>query len=161
LPNFLYAQVIKYQRKYRLVDVEERQIWGLPEDYRRLLKAGGLSGNINTSFVERINLTIRQSVSKLTQRTWGRAQYTTELSEHLYWWLVRFALSFFSLPRESADENGRTNSSQGETETERIQEDDTRSGGWSDKSAMVSDGTDQLSAAVRLGNLGENQILQG
>jgi IS1 family transposase len=88
LSNFLYAQVIKHQRKYRLVDVEQRQIWGLPEEYRRLLKAGGLSGNINTSFVERINLTIRQSVSKLTRRTWGRAQYTTELSEHLYWWLA-------------------------------------------------------------------------
>jgi len=38
------------------VEVEERQIWGLPAEYRRLLKAGGLSVNINTSFVERINL---------------------------------------------------------------------------------------------------------
>jgi hypothetical protein len=34
-------------------------------------------------------------------------------------------------------------------------------GGWSDKSAMVSNGTDQLSAAVRLGNVGENRILLG
>ena len=93
LPNFLYAQVIKHHRKYRLVDVEERQIWGLPEEYRRLLKAGGLSGNINTSFVERINLTIRQSVSKLTRRTWGTAQYTSELSEHLYWWLAYYHFS--------------------------------------------------------------------
>jgi transposase-like protein len=82
LPNFLYAQVIKHQRRYRLVEVEERQIWGLPEEYRRLLKAGGLSGNINTSFGERVNplalparasVTIRQSVSKLTRRTWRRA----------------------------------------------------------------------------------------
>lgn len=93
LSNFLYAQVIKHQRKYRLVDVEQRQIWGLPEEYRRLLKAGGLSGNINTSFVERINLTIRQSISKLTRRTWGRAQYTSELSEHLYWWLAYYHFS--------------------------------------------------------------------
>jgi hypothetical protein len=90
LPNFLYAQVIKHQRKYRLVEVEQRQIFGLSEEYRRLLKAGGLSGNINTSFVERINLTIRQSVSKLTRRTWGRAQYTAELWEHLYWWLAYY-----------------------------------------------------------------------
>jgi IS1 family transposase len=93
LPNFLYAQVIKHQKKYSLVEVEERQIWGLPEEYRRLLKAGGLSGNINTSFVERVNLTIWQSVSKLTRRTWGTAQYTSELSEHLYWWLAYYHFS--------------------------------------------------------------------
>ena len=41
LSNFFYAQVIKHQRRFRLVDVEERQIWGLPEENRRLLKAGG------------------------------------------------------------------------------------------------------------------------
>jgi hypothetical protein len=29
-------------------------------------------------------VTIRQSVPKLTQRTWGTAQYTTELLEYLY-----------------------------------------------------------------------------
>ena len=38
---------------------------------------------IVTSFIERLNLTIRQSVSKLTRRTWGPAQYSPELMEHL------------------------------------------------------------------------------
>jgi hypothetical protein len=47
-----------------------------------------MSGNINTSFVERINLTIRRCVSKLARRTWGTAQFTSELTEHLYWWLA-------------------------------------------------------------------------
>jgi hypothetical protein len=65
----------------------------------------------------------------------------------------RFALSFFSLPRELADKNGRANSSQGETETKRIQEDDPCSGGWTNKSALVSDGTDQLSASISSGRL--------
>jgi len=87
---FQYAQVIKQQRRFRLVGVEHRLLWGNAEEYRSRLKANGLSGNINTSFVERANLTIRQSVSKLTRRTWGPAQYTTELEDHLYWWLAYY-----------------------------------------------------------------------
>jgi hypothetical protein len=40
------------------VGVEHRLLWGNAEEYRSRLKANGLSGNINTSFVERANLTI-------------------------------------------------------------------------------------------------------
>jgi IS1 family transposase len=90
LSSFLHTQVIKQQRRFRLVGVEHRIIWGQPDEYRDRLKADGLSGKINTSYVERANLTIRQSVSKLTRRTWGPAQFTTELEDHLYWWLAYY-----------------------------------------------------------------------
>jgi len=30
-----------------------------------------------------LDLTIRQSISKLTRRTWGPARYTSELTEYL------------------------------------------------------------------------------
>jgi len=93
LPDFLYAQVIKQRKRFRLVDVVYRHIWGLPTEYRSRLKAEGLSGNINTSFVERINLTLRQGVSKLTRRTWGTAQFSSELTEHIYWWLAYYHFS--------------------------------------------------------------------
>ena len=93
LPNFLYGQVIKSRRMHRVVDVEQRMLWGLPAEYSTHLKASLLSGKINTSFVERVNLTIRQSVSKLTRRTWGSAQFTPELSDHLYWWLAYYHFS--------------------------------------------------------------------
>lgn len=33
LTSFAYAQVIKHQRRFRLVDVEHRMIWGLPTEY--------------------------------------------------------------------------------------------------------------------------------
>lgn len=66
--------------------VEKRLLWGNAGEYRSRLKANGLSGSINTSFVERLNLTIRQLVSKLTRRTWGPAQLKSELEDHLYWW---------------------------------------------------------------------------
>ena len=83
---FNYAQVIKYRHRTRIVDIEQRFIWGSHELYRSILKAAGLSGNINTAYVERANLTIRECVSKLARRTWGTAQYSTELREHLEWW---------------------------------------------------------------------------
>ncbi len=90
MTDFAYAQVIKQQRRFRLIKVEHRNIWGTASEYVLRLKANGLSGKINTSFVERVNLTIRQGVSKLTRRTWGPAQFTSELSEHLYWWLAYY-----------------------------------------------------------------------
>jgi len=99
LSDFLYAQVIKQQRRFRLVSVEQRLLWGSAEEYRSRLKSNGLSGNINTSLVERANslapparagVTIRQSISKLTRRTWGPAQYKSELEDHLYWWLAYY-----------------------------------------------------------------------
>jgi len=93
LASFLYAQVIKHQKRYRLVNVEQRMMWGEVGEYRSRLKAAGMSGNINTSFVERINLTIRRCVSKLARRTWGTAQFTSELTEHLYWWLAYYHFS--------------------------------------------------------------------
>jgi hypothetical protein len=98
LTDFAYAQVIKQQRRFRLVKVEHRHVWGLAADYIARLQAAGLSGNINTSFVERVNLTIRQCVSKLTRRTWGPAQFPLELSEHLFLWLAYY---HFVRPHES------------------------------------------------------------
>jgi len=95
---FQYGQVIKQQRGFRLVGVEHRMLWGNAEEYRLRLKSNGLSGNINTSFVERANLTIRQSVSKLTRRTWVPAHLTSELEDHLYWWLAYY---HFARPDES------------------------------------------------------------
>ncbi len=84
--DFVYAQVIKHQRRRKTVEVERRMLWGDEKNYRERLKVAGLSGKIDTSFVERANLTIRQCISKLTRRTWGPAHFTPELLEHLDWW---------------------------------------------------------------------------
>jgi hypothetical protein len=88
--EFLYAQVIKHQRRRRTVEVERRMVVGEEGEYRNRLKAEGLTGRINTSFIERLNLTIRQCVSKLTRRTWGPARYEAELMEHLEWWRMYY-----------------------------------------------------------------------
>jgi len=86
LGEFVYGQVIKHQRRRRTMEVERRVLWGEEKQYQERLKKAGLSGRINTAFVERVNLTIRQCVSKLTRRTWGPAKFTPELMEHLEWW---------------------------------------------------------------------------
>jgi hypothetical protein len=49
------------------------------------LKAAGLSGRLNTAFIERLNLTVRQGVALLARRTWGTAQFTSELAWQVEW----------------------------------------------------------------------------
>jgi hypothetical protein len=46
----------------------------------------GLSGKLNTAYVERVNLTIRQSIATLVRRTWATMHETPPLLAHLAWW---------------------------------------------------------------------------
>jgi hypothetical protein len=58
LPGLLYAQGIKTVRRRRLVRVRHRVIFGTLVAIEQVLAAHGW--HINTAFVERLNLTIRQ-----------------------------------------------------------------------------------------------------
>jgi hypothetical protein len=98
LSDFVYGQVIKHQRRRRTTGVERRVLVGEAAQYHERLCQAGLSGRINTAFVERLNLTIRQCVSKLTRRIWGPARYTPELMEHLESWRSYY---HFVRPHES------------------------------------------------------------
>lgn len=59
LASFTYAQVINHQRRFRLVDVEQRMIWGLPTEYFSRLEAAGLSGRIKCAIADRDDLDVR------------------------------------------------------------------------------------------------------
>jgi hypothetical protein len=61
LPGLLYAQVIKTVRRRRLVNVTHRVVFGTLDRVNAVLAACGWQ--INTAFVERLNLTIRQHVA--------------------------------------------------------------------------------------------------
>jgi IS1 family transposase/transposase-like protein len=102
LGEFVYGQVIKHQRRRKTVEVERRIVWGEEKQYQERLKKAKLSGRINTAFVERVNLTIRQSISKLTRRTWGPAKFTPELMEHLEWWRAYYHFVRFHESLEEA-----------------------------------------------------------
>jgi IS1 family transposase len=66
LPGLLYAQVIKTMRRRRLVRVSHRVVFGTLEAVQQVLAVWGWQ--INTAFVERINLTIRQHVAAVGRR---------------------------------------------------------------------------------------------
>jgi IS1 family transposase len=66
LPQLLYAQVIKTTRRRRLICVCHRVVFGTREAVQQVLAACGWQ--INTAFVERLNLTIRQHVAAIGRR---------------------------------------------------------------------------------------------
>src|SRR5439155_25390389 len=66
LPQWLYAQVIKTIRQRRLVRVSHRVVFGTLEAVERVLAACGWQ--IQTAFIERVNLSIRQHVAAVGRR---------------------------------------------------------------------------------------------
>jgi len=66
LPQLLSAQVVKSYRRRRIVDVKHRVVFGTLEAVAEVLAACGWK--INTAFVERLNLTIRQHVAAVGRR---------------------------------------------------------------------------------------------
>src|SRR5262245_48684104 len=61
LPQLLYAQVVKTVQRRRLVRVRHRVVFGTLEAAQQVLAACGWQ--INTAFIERLNLSMRQHVA--------------------------------------------------------------------------------------------------
>jgi hypothetical protein len=66
VPQLLYAQVVKTMRCRRLVRVRPRVVFGTLEAVQQVLAACGWQ--INTAFIERVNLTLRQHVAAVGRR---------------------------------------------------------------------------------------------
>src|SRR5262252_1193286 len=66
LPQLLYAQVVKTVRRRRLVRVSHRVVFGTLEAVKQVLVAYGWQ--IQTAFIERVNLSIRQHVAAVGRR---------------------------------------------------------------------------------------------
>ena len=66
LPQLLYAQVVKQYRRHRLVGVRHRVVFGTLAGVTHVLASRGWQ--INTAFIERVNLTIRQHVAAVGRR---------------------------------------------------------------------------------------------
>jgi IS1 family transposase len=66
VPQLLYAQVVKTVRRRRLVDVKHRVVFGTLMAIEHVLAP--LGWQINTAFVERLNLDIRQHVAAVGRR---------------------------------------------------------------------------------------------
>jgi hypothetical protein len=66
LPALLYAQVVKSYRRRRIVGVTHRVVFGTRLAIEQILASCGWT--INTAFVERLNLDIRQRVAAIGRR---------------------------------------------------------------------------------------------
>jgi len=66
LPQLLYAQVVKTVRRRRLVRVQHRVVFGSLETVNAVLAPLGCQ--INTAFIERLNLSMRQHVAAVGRR---------------------------------------------------------------------------------------------
>jgi IS1 family transposase len=67
LPGLLYAQVVKKMRRRRIVEVKRHVVIGAQAAVDEVLRAWGWV--INTSFVERLNLSLRQRVAPIRRRS--------------------------------------------------------------------------------------------
>jgi len=66
LPALLYARVVKQYRRRRLVGVRHQVVFGTRAAAKQVLAAQGWQ--INTAFIERVHLTIRQHVAAVGRR---------------------------------------------------------------------------------------------
>jgi len=96
VPELLYAQVVKSYRRRRIVGVNYRVVFGTMQRVQRVLAACGRK--INTSFVERLNLDIRQRVAAVGRRVNTLCQGEDGLRQQLAMYHVYYN---FCLPHAS------------------------------------------------------------
>jgi IS1 family transposase len=81
LAALLYAQVVKTMRQRRLVAVKHRVIFGTKAAVEQVLAACGWQ--INTAFVERLNVSLRQRVAAMRRRSATSCMGEDGLGQHL------------------------------------------------------------------------------
>jgi IS1 family transposase len=94
LPSLLYGQFRKVKVGRKLKQVYTKMLCGERSALRTVLQSMGLSGGIQTSYVERLNLTIRHTVAALRRRTWALAHSVRTLR-----WRVALAAGYYNFCR--------------------------------------------------------------
>jgi hypothetical protein len=96
-PELLYAQVVKTYRRRRLVHMRPRVVFGTLAQVRQVLAPRGWQ--INTAFIERVNLTLRHHVAAVGRRVMTVAKSASGLRAqlHLYHAYYNFCLPHASL----------------------------------------------------------------
>jgi transposase-like protein/IS1 family transposase len=96
LPQLQYAQVVKTTRRRRLVAVTSRVVFGTLAEIKQVLAPTGWQ--INTAFIERVNLSLRQHVAALGRRVTTLCKGELGLHQQL---AVYHAYYNFCLPHAS------------------------------------------------------------
>ena len=96
--NLLYAQIVKRRRRGRVVEITKKVVFGDKKAIQTCLSASTTSKTINTSFVERNNLTCRQSNGRLSRKVLSFSKDLTWMEKHLWLSLTYY---HFVLPHSS------------------------------------------------------------
>ncbi len=99
----MYGQLVKRRERRTVTFTWMRMLWGKRADLSAVLLAHGLSPCIQTAFIERLNLTLRQGVALLTRKTWSLPQSPAHLLGHIQWWRLYY---HWARPHQSL--HGRT-----------------------------------------------------
>jgi IS1 family transposase len=97
-PDLLYAQVVKERERGQVVSVSTKVVFGDPKRLEACLQSLPTSQTINTSFIERENLTLRQHNRRLTRKTNGFSKELSWLEKQLWLSLAYYHLV---LPHQS------------------------------------------------------------
>lgn len=82
-PTLRYGQVDKRREGGRVVEVRRHILLGAEADIVQILQADGCGSQINTSYVERDNLTSRQSNGRLVRKTLSHSKKKEFLHRHI------------------------------------------------------------------------------
>jgi len=82
-PNLRYAQVVKKREGGRIVEVRRQIVFGAEGDIMLQLKLENCGSYINTSYIERDNLTSRHSNSRLVRKTLSHSKKKHFLQRHV------------------------------------------------------------------------------
>jgi hypothetical protein len=88
-----YAQLRKVRSGYKVRFLYSLIRLGARQVMRAMLRALELTGKVQTAFVERANLTLRELIAPLSRRTWSIAYDRYHLWLHLQWGLAYYHLA--------------------------------------------------------------------
>jgi hypothetical protein len=94
LLSLLYGHFRKVKVGRKLKQVYTKMLCGERSVLGTVLQSIGLSGGIQTAFVERLNLTIRHTVAALRRRTWALAHSVRTLR-----WRVALGAAYYNFCR--------------------------------------------------------------
>jgi len=81
--ELMYCKVIKERKKGKVVRVNTEIVFGKEQQIMKRLKGSKVSRHINTTFVERNNLTMRERNRRLTRKTMGFSKEKVPLNDSL------------------------------------------------------------------------------
>jgi hypothetical protein len=94
--KLVYGQLVKRRNKKKDDKTPftiTRMKWGWRWQLFRTLREIGYLDKIQTAFIERVNLTIRQGIAALARKTWSLAKSQESLLLHVQWWRSYYHLA--------------------------------------------------------------------